>query len=1022
MMGRSALRLGVGGFSGIVTAWLAAASACASEGYALSRGQYWVTDWAARPVNSLVADVDGDGRADLVAFDPTGDASLWVYRTSVLGKPSPLVAARKGFGRNGMAAIAGRFTKGAGEDVLAVFADGSVRVAWGTRRGHAAYERDDLAVTIAPGMRPRPPIRLVAGEFDGDGLADAIVVDDSGKVLLLRNETAGASPPRFRCEEVEGTVPPKVAQLTAGHFVAGGRAELVWKDGANIVFRAGLTFSPGAHPRLDPATRLMTAAPAEKVMVGRFLGAATCDVLIGRRLLPGGVPSRALEVTTLPTAAEMKGDRRWIVGDFDGNGRDDLLRQRESGPPFAGWVAPEQPWWSSHYSRWTDPFLAHDTLIHFSSLEGDEHKGFISSSGDGLLDDWKTGRVRPGGLDLKSIGCRVGRRDVIVEVERIDSINFDRLKAEVDFTVRAFAQAHVPNPDGSRGIAVHVIYREPTPHSRVDDVRRRIFHDYPQKEHQGVVHTMFCVDPRDQGFGTAMMMSAVGSFTTSDVILDVMTHEFGHELGLNHDGYQPHNCPIYPSLMSYTYQDKLNGRAELKQLSAGALGSILLDERRLSERLPVPIERVRFLANEPYFYQLRPAGGSTLVDWNWNGVFGEEGVVADINYSHFTDIGRRRFELGASETAPALATVGDGPAERLLLFSSSVRGNSPRPAPDAPAAAANLGPERPGALVVQAWQGEDRDRDGKRWSTETVVEANGVIGDPTAVSGGSAVWVAYPTAAGVRLRPVALGRQADATARVGAPVPIEQSNGATPSLSTLGDGLALFLWREPGRPVGVRRLAPTATGLEMGPELELPIDSVVPVAAAAGPKRGLLPTVWVASIGGPDPQHPRAVIHHYASEGGGRARFLEVGSNVVDGSFARRPLALLCAPEHGLEAGRIYVFAGGRYWVENRIEAVATPWAEQTVSINVRNGPRNGWLHRRYYAPGEFDSRSAPGVCWFRDDIAYANRLHSSRPDQNDRLLLGFTATGAFDTMTDFNDFAFIAEIGLSHSLMTVSE
>jgi hypothetical protein len=178
MMGRSALRLGLGGFSGIVTAWLAAATACASEGYALSHGQYWVTDWAARPVNSLVADVDGDGRADLVAFDPRGDASLWVYRTSVLGKPTPQVAARNGFGRNGMAATAGRFTKGAGEDVLAVFADGSVRVAWGTHRGHAAYERDDLAVTIVPGMRPRPPIRLVAGEFDGDGLADAVVVDD----------------------------------------------------------------------------------------------------------------------------------------------------------------------------------------------------------------------------------------------------------------------------------------------------------------------------------------------------------------------------------------------------------------------------------------------------------------------------------------------------------------------------------------------------------------------------------------------------------------------------------------------------------------------------------------------------------------------------------------------------------------------------------------------------------------------------------------------------------------------------
>ena len=144
---------------------------------------------------------------------------------------------------------------------------------------------------------------------------------------------------------------------------------------------------------------------------------------------------------------------------------------------------------------------------------------------------------------------------------------------------------------------------------------------------------------------------------------------------------------------------------------------------------------------------------------------------------------------------------------------------------------------------------------------------------------------------------------------------------------------------------------------------------------------------------------------------------------MVDGSsFARRPLALLWRPEHGLDAGRLYVFAGGQYFVENRIAAVDKPWAEQTVSINVRNGSRFGWLHRRYYSPAEFNSRSAPGVCWFRDDIAYANRLHSSGPDRNDRLILGFAASGACDTMTDFNDAAFIAEIGLSHSLMMVSE
>ena len=117
---------------------------------------------------------------------------------------------------------------------------------------------------------------------------------------------------------------------------------------------------------------------------------------------------------------------------------------------------------------------------------------------------------------------------------------------------------------------------------------------------------------------------------------------------------------------------------------------------------------------------------------------------------------------------------------------------------------------------------------------------------------------------------------------------IEQSRGAEPAVSALGEGLALFLWRGPGRPVGVRRLASIATGLETGPELELPIDSVTPVAAVAGPNHNGRPTAWVASLGGPDPRHPRAIIYHFASETGARGRFLEVGRNVVESSFARR--------------------------------------------------------------------------------------------------------------------------------------
>ena len=642
----------------------------ADDALVMSRGQYWLTGWAARPIFSLVADVDGDGRADLVAFDPRGDASLWVHRTSILGKPTPQVAARERFGREGLGAIAGRFTRGAGEDVLAVFADGSVRIASGAPRGGTAYARDDLAATIAPEVRPRPPIRLLAGEFDGDGMIDAVLVDDSGRLLLLRNDTAGASSPKFRCEDIEGALPPKVSQVAAGHFVAGGRAELVWKDGANMISRAGLNFAAGRRPRLDSATRLLTAEPADRLAVGRFHGGATCDVIIGRRLLPGGEASRAFEVATLPTPAEASGDRHWIVGDFDGNGRDDLLRQRESGPPFVGWVAPEPPWWSPHYSRWSDPFLAHDTLIHFSSLEGDQHKGYIASSGDGLLDDWKTGRVLPGGLDLKALGCRVGRKDLILEIERFPEVNLPVLRGEVETTIRAFAALPVKNPDGSRGIAIHVIFRDPTPRAQHDEVIKSFNDRYPPRNHRGIAHSLFCGATQDSGFGAAGMMGGNGGFHADRLFQGVLPHEFGHELGLNHDGYQAQNSPIYPSIMRYSdpYQNRRDGRVGMKLYSHGLLGHIFLNERKLSERLPLPLGEIDFLANVPYYYRLRPAGTSTLIDWNWNGVFGEEDVVADINYSHFTEIGPQRFDGGRADTAPVLVAHGTGSSAQLLLF------------------------------------------------------------------------------------------------------------------------------------------------------------------------------------------------------------------------------------------------------------------------------------------------------------------------------------------------------------------
>ncbi len=81
---------------GLPTLVLSLANLCGAQTsdrpFALSRGQFWIEGWATRPSFSLAGDVDGDGRADLIAFQPGGRAWVDVHLTSPLGKPTPWTA------------------------------------------------------------------------------------------------------------------------------------------------------------------------------------------------------------------------------------------------------------------------------------------------------------------------------------------------------------------------------------------------------------------------------------------------------------------------------------------------------------------------------------------------------------------------------------------------------------------------------------------------------------------------------------------------------------------------------------------------------------------------------------------------------------------------------------------------------------------------------------------------------------------------------------------------------------------
>ncbi len=103
------------------------------------------------------------------------------------------------------------------------------------------------------------------------------------------------------------------------------------------------------------------------------------------------------------------------------------------------------------------------------------------NDGDGLWDDWETNGIDTDAngsidVDLPALGADPNRKDIFLEIDYLDCTvagddcpagdNHDhRPKADaVDAVVDAFANAPVPNPDGSTGITLHVDIDDAIPH------------------------------------------------------------------------------------------------------------------------------------------------------------------------------------------------------------------------------------------------------------------------------------------------------------------------------------------------------------------------------------------------------------------------------------------------------------------------------------------------------------------------------------------------------------------------------
>jgi len=947
---------------------------------------------------ALAGDVDGDGRADFIGFYPPDEGIIDLMRTSALGKPCFAVQAQKGFGSDGLTAIAADFAGSGKVGVLVVLPEGAVRILHGWQPQDQTFARNDLAATLPPEQIPKSPVQSVAGDFDGDGWRDALWVDGTGRMLLLRNVGKGEDPPRFEPCPIAG-VWPHLRRLAAGRLRGQGGAELVWLDRSGGVFRAALRRLPSGSARLEALRLITTASPEAGLAVGHFRGLPRADILVGARLLPGGKARQAVHLSNLPAGEQAKGDYAWIAADFDGDGRDDLMRAQRSGDRFDG-----------------------DHVYLHHAFTGSEIAGapFADADRDGLLNAWETGRVKPGGLDLPALGCTPRHRDVIVELQRFADVPEDKLRAEMERVVKYYASLPLENLDGTPGIALHVIYREPMPVEEVSKPWWELGEKYHPAAHRGITHWM---QVSMGGGGQSGEMADRGSCGFHGFYATFL-HEFGHQLGLDHTGHWgPAWCPIYPSLMNYAYNYQFNGKGEDIRYSDGRLARVVLQERNLSERLPLPLEQVAFLAGPPYRYRLQPApdGAGTWIDWNWNGVFGEEGIAADINYGYSTT-GGLRHTIGKTYTAPALVAHGspstEGPA-RLLLFCGQLPAGAPLPPADATAKQPSLSPEQPGRLCLRLWQGTDPETEAAKWSEEIPVEPQDVTGDPSAAFGSGATWVAYPTLAGVKVRRITLDPAG--FPQIGEACWIPESQGVQPTLTPFAGGLALLLWRGPQTPVGFRFLTVQDGAVLVGPETALGFASTMPVGAAAGALEGASPSLWVGLTQDQDEGRPnRWQVRRFVltPEGSLQQVHQEWIGGEKGGERGSSRVLLLWEPNEALGPdGQLYFLACGLF-------GSGTPWSCHYIAMRIADKTINGgWLTRRYYDEWT-QSRSAPGACFFGGDIALAVRWFGNvHGTENDNLFVAFFGRGIESKpMGDFNDLRHLGDYGLVRSIPNVME
>ena len=275
------------------------------------------------------------------------------------------------------------------------------------------------------------------------------------------------------------------------------------------------------------------------------------------------------------------------------------------------------------------------------------------TDGDALLDGWEVHGVN--GLDLRAMGASPRHKDIFVEMDfmsRQSASNGLGPNANVIDAIKyVFASAIVSNPDGQRGINIHLEVGNEVPYdpnlspavvefnaikaANFDSNRAPVFHYMLWADrYNGTTSSGNSFAIPNSDFIVTLGAWNSGQGGTDNQKIGTFIHELGHNLGLKHGGSTHRGFkPNHLSVMNYSFQTS----------------GILVDgERRFDyQRFPIPELDERFLSEsfglggsmelEGYHTKIRTSFSSQEVDaddsidWNGNGNIDSLNQNIDIN-------------------------------------------------------------------------------------------------------------------------------------------------------------------------------------------------------------------------------------------------------------------------------------------------------------------------------------------------------------------------------------------------------